>query len=102
MTANEPDSAPVSAEHVRKFIEWYQKRCDLAPIMQNLDWWNNALHTLSLGELRNGIRAYQRFTSRPALTPVEFWSLCKGRQDERSIEAFRKMRAAAQKTTGAS
>jgi hypothetical protein len=94
MSKEEPDNIPVSAEHVRAFLGWYRKRSELSEILLNVEWWHNALSGLTLGELRNGIRAYQRFTSKLALTPPEFWKLCKGQQDEAALVRFRELRKA--------
>lgn len=94
MSAEEPDSTQVNPTHVRDFLAWYQKRTGMKGIDLSPEWWHNALRTLTLGELRNGIRSYQRFDSKLRLSPVEFWGLCKGKQDQRSIERFRQMRQA--------
>ena len=88
----EPDSTPLTRQHVEKFLAWYRQRNGTRPFPGEADWWTNALHTLTLGDLRNGMRALQRFSKTTALEPPQFWSLCKSRADEKSIERFNAMR----------
>lgn len=88
----EPDETPVSQAHVTKFLDWYSPLVNLQKFDGMLNWWTNALNTLTLGELRNGMRSVQRFSKATQLTPPQFWALCKNKADEKSIERFNVMR----------
>lgn len=91
----EPDDTPVRADHVQKFLAWYGPLSSMSKENWALEWWTNALSNLTLGELRRGMKAIQRFSSKTALNPVQFWSLCKGKTDETHIRRFNALRAAA-------
>jgi hypothetical protein len=94
MSDKEPDDTPLTREHVEKFLAWYRNTVKKKTIgmVFNPDWWWSGLHSLTLGELRNGIRSLQRFETEMLLSPPEFWGLCKGQRDEKAIAAFRAMR----------
>ena len=88
----ESDDVEVTREHVRVFLEWYGARVPVSHYPGIDEIWFNALHTLTLGDLRHGMREFQRFTSRITLTPPQFWGLCTGRASELSIQRFNEMR----------
>lgn len=92
MSREEPDDTPVTREHVQIFLAWYRSRVPLPTWAGIDDMWFNALHTLTLGELRHGMRSFARFTSHLALDPPQFWGLCRGTDNELTIQRFREMR----------
>lgn len=92
MSADEPDSTPVRPEHVLVFVEWYRQRVQAPDIAFAIEWWQSGLHTLTLGELRHGMRSLKRFESKLVLSPPEFWQLCKGTQNEQTLARFRALR----------
>lgn len=98
MSAHDPDDTAVSMEHIDKFLAWYGARVKLDQFGGNKQMWWNALNNLTVGELRTGIRAYQRFSSSLPLTPPQFWQLCKGQTDERRIAEFKKLRETIRKS----
>ena len=94
MAANEPDTTPVNQQHIADFLAWYrlQVQGPARDIAFAKEWWFNALRSLTLGQLREGIRCYRRFDSKLMLSPVEFHGLCTGTKDERAIAEFHRMR----------
>lgn len=87
----EPDDTPLRREHVRTFLSWYASRTPLDRFPGVEEMWWNALHTLNLGELRNGMRAYSRFQSKLAVSPPQFWHICKGTTSEKQLLRIRKL-----------
>jgi len=73
----EDDSTPVTREHVQKFLQWYSSRVRLPKYLGFEDHWFHALQTLTLGELRNGIRRLQSLSGPTYVEPVNFWHLSK-------------------------
>jgi hypothetical protein len=90
--SKEPDDTVLREDHVRIFLSWYGARAKLNRFPGDEVMWMNAFRSLSLGELRNGMRAYERFESKPVLAPPQFWSLCKGTTNERAVRELNKAR----------
>lgn len=88
----EPDNTPVTPEHVAKFLAWYRTQCRVPHYLGMEDHWCNALHTLTLGELRNGVRTLKAWSRVTYLDPPRFWQLCKKPRTEETERRFNRMR----------
>ena len=86
------DGDPVTREHVEKFLKWYEARCSGTLPRNYADVWFNALHTLNLGELRNGMRFVTTLSRVPVFHPQDFWHLCKNRRSEAMDRRFAELR----------
>jgi hypothetical protein len=88
----EPDDTPLRREHIVTFLQWYGSRVPVPTFPGVEQMWWNALHQLTLGQLRTGMRTYSRFTSKLALNPPQFWGLCQGTASELTIQRLNELR----------
>ena len=89
----EPDETKVTNDHIEKFLGWFWSQRKKTPYDHNAPWYS-ALHTLNLGQLRNGMRALKEFSPTFKPTPVEFWHICTAARSQQHIERMRKTREA--------
>ena len=88
----EPDSTPLTREHVEKFLQWYRGRVKVPRYLGIDDHWHHALQTLTVGELRNGIRRFSALTVPRYVEPVAFWHLCKSLRPPETERRIRQLR----------
>ena len=87
-----PDATPVTRDHVDAFLKWYRTKIRLPHYTGIDDHWAHALQTLTLGDLRNGIRWLNAQTRIEYVEPVKFWHLCKNRRAPETDARIRAIR----------
>lgn len=89
----EPDDTPVTSEHIQKFLGWFWSQRRKTPFDHDAVWYS-ALSTLTLGQLRNGMRCMKEFSQNFKPSPPEFWTICTSSRSQAHIERMRKTREA--------
>lgn len=90
--SKEPDDAPIQQRHVDQFLAWYGSRCQVPKYPGLALHWFNALHTLTLGDLREGARFVAGMSKPHYIEPQKFWHLCKRRRPPEVVAKFRSLR----------